>query len=224
MHIRRVSLLEGARTARGLAVVLDVFRATTHIAVLLDRGAEAVLPVETVPEAHAWKRMHPDWLLAGERGGRPPEGFDLGNSPHESSRADVAGRTVILTTSAGTRGVLAAAASAETVIAGGFVNASAVLHFIRQRAPEELTLVAMGVTGEAPAPEDEAAAAYFAARLTGEGVNLDRLRAGIAGHPEGRKFLDPANTTFSPEDFHACLGLDTVDVVPLLREDRFVRA
>ncbi len=224
MHIRRVSLLDGARTARGLAVVLDIFRATTHIAVLLARGAEAVLPVETVPEAHAWKRMHPDWLLAGERGGLPPEGFDFGNSPYAASRADVAGRTVILTTSAGTRGVLAAAASAETVLAGAFVNASAVLHAIRQRTPEEVTLIAIGVRGEIPAPEDEAAASWYVAELTGESLDRDRLLASLGEHPEGRKFLDPASPVYAPEDFHLSLRVDAVDVVPVLREDRFVRA
>ena len=88
-------------------VVIDVLRATTTMTVMLERGAECVRTVAEVEEARRVASVA-DWLLAGERQGVAPPGFDFGNSPVQLSQADLAGRRVLLTTTNGTRTVAAA--------------------------------------------------------------------------------------------------------------------
>lgn len=105
------------------AVVVDVLRATTSIALALDHGAAAVVPAETACDARARAGRRPGSLLAGERGGLRIDGFDLGNSPAEFTPERVGGRTVVMSTTNGTRAILAAA-SAEIVLAGALVNRS----------------------------------------------------------------------------------------------------
>ncbi|MCS6947823.1 MAG: 2-phosphosulfolactate phosphatase, partial [Steroidobacteraceae bacterium] len=121
MRIHRVELLAGARAARGIAVVIDVFRACSLIAYALAGGARRIVPVASLTTARELKRRHPDWLLLGERNGIPPEDFDGGNSPAHLVQRELAGRTIIHTTSAGTQGLMAAAAAAQAVLAGAFV-------------------------------------------------------------------------------------------------------
>ena len=96
-----MSTVSGAREARGLAVIIDVFRAFTTAAHVMANGAERIVPVESVEESFELRGRHPDWIQIGERGGIRVEGFDYGNSPYEVSLADFSGRTVIQTTGAG---------------------------------------------------------------------------------------------------------------------------
>ena len=78
-----LSFLEGAQTASGAAVVIDVFRAFSLVPWALAQGARMVVPVRTRDEALAWRAKDPDILIVGEKDGRPLPGFDFGNSPSE---------------------------------------------------------------------------------------------------------------------------------------------
>ncbi|MFN4258412.1 MAG: 2-phosphosulfolactate phosphatase [Gemmataceae bacterium] len=122
-----------ARLAGGLAVVIDVLRASTTIIYALAAGCADVHPCAEVEEAKevAGRMRMGRVLLGGERGGVPLPGFDLGNSPGEYSASVCKGRTVVLTTTNGTR-ALARAAAAERVLVAGFVNYSAVCEQLRQ--------------------------------------------------------------------------------------------
>ena len=95
-------LIEGAKQADGLTVVIDVFRAFSLECLLMAKGAAAIHPVGKVEEAFALKEEHPDWILFGERRGARVEGFAFGNSPTQCMDADVTGRTIVHTTGAGT--------------------------------------------------------------------------------------------------------------------------
>ena len=217
MNVEILHLLEGARRARGVAVIIDVFRAYTVECVAMARGAKRILPVATIEEARALKAAEPDALLAGERGGWMCEGFDCGNSPSRLAALDVRGRTVIHTTSAGTQGA-AAAAGAEVVLGGALVNARATARYIRRLQPEHVSLVAMGLSGRTPTDEDELCAAYMKALLCGEpfcfGDRLEALR-----ETTGRKFFDPGlQEAFPQADFDMCIQVDRYDAV--LRMDR----
>lgn len=108
-----------------VAIVVDVIRATTTLAVLFDRGCRRVLLAPDIEAARAAKRTRPDALLAGEVGGATPPGFDLGNSPSEISLRDLRGREVIFATTNGTRALRACAGSGAT-FAGSLRNADAV--------------------------------------------------------------------------------------------------
>jgi len=127
----RVDVEFGAKDAfravkRGdLIIVVDVLRCTSSIVNALANGAKAVIPTETLKEAYRLRDQHPDYLLVGERKGRKPEGFDLGNSPLEFVPEVVEGRTVIMTTTSGTRALVRGRRAAH-VLVGAFLNARAV--------------------------------------------------------------------------------------------------
>ena len=106
--------VRGIPLAGVTAIVLDVVRASTTIAAALAGGARAVVPVATPEEARALrgKRDAGSVLVGGERGGAPPPGFDHGNSPAEYTPDRVRGRTVVFTTTNGTRALLALAGRA----------------------------------------------------------------------------------------------------------------
>jgi 2-phosphosulfolactate phosphatase len=132
----------------GLAVVIDVLRATTVIVHALAAGCKAVYPCPEIEEARklAGGMRFGEVLLAGERGGLPLPGFDLGNSPGEFTPEVCRGRTIVLTTTNGTRALLRAA-EADRVLAAGFVNFSAVCEQIRQDA-RPLHILCAGTEGE----------------------------------------------------------------------------
>ena len=156
--VRRASLLEGARTATGIAVVIDVFRAFTTAAFCVAAGAREIVLVKDPQEALAMKARDPSLFLTGEVGGRPIPGFDAGNSPSEIEKLDLAGRRVVQRSSSGTQGVVAAGLATH-VFLGSLVTASATCRAVANGS--SVTLVAMGDGGEIPCPEDELCAAYL---------------------------------------------------------------
>lgn len=101
-------------------IVVDVFRATSCIVTALKYGVRSVVPVETV--AQAKQRKQPDDLLGGERFCRKITGFDIGNSPAELMRTDLADKRLVMTTTNGTRAIQKAQ-KAENILAGSFLNA-----------------------------------------------------------------------------------------------------
>ena len=151
-------------------VVFDILRATSSMITALANGAEQILPVATIEEALAAKAEHPEALLCGERDGLRitaaqtggPE-FDLGNSPREYTAEIVAGKTLITTTTNGTR-ALRACANAEHTLVASFLNLTATAEHLRAAAPENLVLVCSGTYEEA-ALEDTLAAGALADAL-----------------------------------------------------------
>jgi 2-phosphosulfolactate phosphatase len=141
------------RLAGSVAVVVDVLRASTTIVHALAAGCCAVRPCAEVEEAKALAGDMPAGkvLLAGERGGRPLPGFDLGNSPREFTPKTCAGTTLVLTTTNGTRALLRAA-EAERVLVAAFVNYSAVCEQLRQDR-RAVHIVCSGTEGQ-PTLED----------------------------------------------------------------------
>ena len=124
--------MEKIRAEGFAAVVIDVLRASTTIITALANGAARVIPLTTVEEARARREMEPGALLGGERNAVPPPGFDLGNSPREYTPERVKDKTIILTTTNGTRACEAAdTAGASAVVIGSFVNQQAVVEFCR---------------------------------------------------------------------------------------------
>jgi 2-phosphosulfolactate phosphatase len=132
----------------GLAVVVDVLRATTTIVHALAAGCCCIRPCAEVDEARnvAGGMRAGRVLLAGERGGVKLSDFDLGNSPAEFTGKLCKGTTVVLTTTNGTR-ALVRAAEADRVLLGGFVNFSAICEQVRND-PRPLHVVCAGTEGE----------------------------------------------------------------------------
>jgi len=158
-EIRRISATDLSDVT---AVVFDVLRATSSIITGLASGVEAIFPVRTVEEARERKVKDPDLLLAGERGGLPPEGFDLGNSPEEFEKAK--GRRVVMTTTNGTAAI-ESVRTASKVLIGALLNIDALANYLFTHPPGRLLLVCAG-TGEEFSLEDAVAAGALVARLS----------------------------------------------------------
>ncbi len=140
-------LVDPEELAGGTVVVIDVLRASTTIIYALEARATEVIPCQEVEEARAVAGRLPGdgVVLGGERGGLPIDGFDLGNSPHEYLPDRVGGKTLVFTTTNGTRAILRAR-QADRVLIGAFVNATAVLEQLGQQ--EQIHLLCAGTHGQ----------------------------------------------------------------------------
>jgi 2-phosphosulfolactate phosphatase len=163
LNVRVTSLIAGARTATGYAVIIDVFRAFTTAAFCVAAGAREIVLVGDHEQALAMKRADPTLFLTGEIDGRPIPGFDIGNSPSAIEHLDLSGRRVVQRTSSGTQGVITAT-GAEAIMLGSFVIAGATVRYLRDRA-QDVTIVAMGRNALEDADEDLVCARYLAAAL-----------------------------------------------------------
>jgi 2-phosphosulfolactate phosphatase len=136
------------RLVGGVAVAVDVLRATTTIIHALAAGCTAVRPCLEVEEAQAvaGQMRAGRVLLGGERGGQPLPGFDLGNSPREYTPKVCRGCTLVFTTTNGTRALLRCT-EADRVLVAGFVNYSAVCEQLRQDG-RPIHIVCAGTEGE----------------------------------------------------------------------------
>ena len=155
-------------------VVFDILRATSTFVTALHHGAAGIIPVGEIAEAVAIRHRDPQVLLAGEREGLRLRAeqtggidFDFGNSPREFTPESVQGKTIVSTTTNGTR-ALRAALQAQTVLAASFLNLAATADFLRGQS--EILLICAG-TGPGAALEDVlAAGALIEALRTRESV------------------------------------------------------
>lgn len=219
MRITVVDHVAGAEEAAGVAVVIDVFRAFSVAAYAFSRGAATVIPVAEVEYARQLKRDNPDWLLIGERHAKPLPGFDCGNSPTDLGKLEVAGRTIIHTTHAGTQGLTAVPGTVET-ITGALVNAGAIVRYLQARQPEIVTIIRMGHEARENNEEDDLCAELLRSRLLGQPMPVAGVRELLRKASSAVKFFDPA-CDWAPEgDFDLCTRVDEFDFV--LRLDRSI--
>lgn len=209
-----------------VAVVIDALRASATAAYMLHAGATEVLAVREVNEAFTLKELFPDALLAGERGGLPPQGFDLGNSPREVSV--VKGKSVIFSTTTGA-GRLVQCWGAHAVYMGSTVNASSVAKAAAQHG-KDVVLVPAGLMSdpEYNAQEDWVGASVI--MMAAENL-LGSLSFGEGGHryaywrdriecdgvaklfqtaPHAQNLRDVGLT----DDIRFCANVDVVATVP----------
>jgi 2-phosphosulfolactate phosphatase len=226
-EVSYVALAEAAPAEA--VVVVDVLRAFTLVPWLYERGAGRVLAVAAREEALALRAgLLPGALLAGEHGGRPYPDFDLGNSPSEVRDLDLAGRTVVHRTSAGTQG-LAHTVGSGSVFAASFLTAAATARQLRELAPASVTFVITGASLGRDGDEDLACAELIAARLQGEDPDpagyLARVATSDAGRsfaPDGEDWAPPADLAMACEvdRFHVAFTVSPADGVPALEVAR----
>lgn len=212
MQINKLSLLEGAQNAKGLTVIIDVFRAFSTSCYVYSNGATRIYPVGTVEEAFKMKEKNRDFILMGERHEKKCEGFDFGNSPTHIINANFEGKSVILTTSSGTKGI-ANALNADQIITGSFVNAKAIAKYIILQNPKEVTLVGMGYEGLRVTQEDEFCADYIANEILSIKTDLEKIKT-ILKSGDGARLFNPENQAHSPlSDFFLCTDFNRFDFV-----------
>ena len=215
-----------AARAGSVVVVVDAFRASTTIAVLVSKGAR-IVPVASVEGAAAAETD----LRIGERGSAKVAGFDFGNSPTEILGSEIPpGSTVALSTTNGTR-VLEAARGASTILTGAFVNASILAEELASGTydGDEVVVVGCGWEGHR-ASEDEAAAGAILHRLRSHGAELDVRARRVVEVYLSRSVGTLRNNSAARRlkrlgyegDLEFCLAEDTVPVVPRLVGGTFV--
>jgi len=148
----------------------------------------------------------------GERNERKVEGFDYGNSPFQVESIDFKGKTVVQTTSAGTQG-LVSAVHADEILTGSFVNADAIVNYIKRQSPAQVSLVCMGYAARHPIEEDTLCAEYIRMKLMGEIPDFKRMTETIR-KTSGKRFFVAENQHYAPsKDFYLCLDLNRFDFI-----------
>lgn len=219
MNIQILQLLEGAKQAVGLTVIIDVFRAFSLECYLTHWGAAELRPVATLEEAFSWRERDPRVLLVGERGGAKCQGFDYGNSPSSIAPETVGGRRIIHSTSAGTQGVTHAVHAGE-ILTGSLVNAAAVAAYIRRQQPKTVSLVCMGNAGVREAPEDLLCGEYIRSLLLDAPLPDFETRIQALRTRGGAHFFDPHNQAVFPEaDFRMCVKANQFSFVLRAEQD-----
>lgn len=220
----------GARRAarpRSVVVVVDAFRASTTIAVLVSKGAR-VVPVASIEEAAS---AEADFRI-GERGSAKVTGFDFGNSPTEILASEIPpDATVALSTTNGTR-IVEAASGARAILTGAFVNAESLAEYLSDGTYDDAEVVLVGCGWEGRrASEDEVAAGAILHRLRSRGADLDERAARVverylmsaASALENNSAARRLKRLGYERDLDFCLAEDTVPVVPRLVGDAFIR-
>lgn len=124
------TLLDLYDVDKSIVVIIDVLRATSTIVTALHNGAKAIIPVDSVAECIRLGKQI-ESITAGERDGKIADGLEHGNSPFEYPREFIEGKTLVLTTTNGTKLLqMALNANANTIITGSFANLSAVCNFL----------------------------------------------------------------------------------------------
>jgi 2-phosphosulfolactate phosphatase len=211
MRIVRQSLAEGAAAARGIAIIIDVFRAFTCEPLLLRCGARRIIIEGDPDRCLALRAALGDAVLVGEHNEIPIPGFDFTNSPSHILAAGppaFAGRTVIHRTTSGVTGAIAALEVADAVFLASFVNARATAQVVASRAPDLVSIVAMGTRSALPSPEDERCGDCLESLLTGSAYDHVAAVAEILADEAAQKFLRGDKPYLPQTDPVYCLQRD----------------
>ncbi len=214
-----------------IAVIIDIFRATSSICYGIENGAEAIIPVAKVEECAAYREKGLDYLLAAERNGEVVAGFDFGNSPFSYTKEKVLGKTVVLTTTNGTH-ALHLSIKAKKIVIGSFLNLTALCNWLKDQQ-ENILLVCAGWKNNFNL-EDTLFAGAVVDQLKDKNYKLDdpsiaandlfqlgkndlNLYLQKTAHSERLKKLG------IEEDIKFCLQVDLTTAIPVLEGEKLVK-
>lgn len=214
-----IKLVNDAKLATGLAVIIDVFRAFTVEPYLISNGAKKIIPVGDIQVAYDYKKIDSNYILIGERNGIKLPGFDYGNSPSQIENIDFTGKTIIHTTSCGTQGIVNAI-NAKEIITGSLVNANAIVKYILKNNIDEVSLVALSRPGESSFDEDVLCAYYIKNILENKSFNnfeeeIEKLKT-----TSGSKFFNELKQNdFPKRDFYLCTEINKFNFILKVEKD-----
>jgi len=210
--------IEGAREARGIAVVIDVLRAFTVSAYALAGGARECLLVTTTDEGRALASRIPGALLSAEENGLPLPGIAISNSPTMIVAADLKDGVLVQRSTAGTQ-VTAVVPPGVDIFAASLVVARATVQACLLRRPPHLTLIA-----SADHPEDHACALYMEAVIGGEEPDIDRLLQPLRDSERYAQLKSGTWPGFPVTDLDLALTPDRFDfAMPATRERGYLK-
>jgi len=225
------ALLPLYQIENSIAVIIDIFRATSSICYGIENGAEAIIPVAKVEECAAYREKGLDYLLAAERNGEVVAGFDFGNSPFSYTKEKVLGKTVVLTTTNGTH-ALHLSIKAKKIVIGSFLNLTALCNWLKDQQ-ENILLVCAGWKNNFNL-EDTLFAGAVIDQLKASGYQLDdpsiaandlfqlgkndlNLYLQKTAHSERLKKLG------IEEDIKFCLQVNLTTAIPVLEGEKLVK-
>ena len=212
MKINILDGIEGAKKASGLTVIIDVFRVFSLEAYLINNQSKKLFVTNSIMIARNYKKNNKDTILIGERKGIKINGFDYGNSPSEIENIDFSNKTIVHTTSSGTKGIYLAS-NADEIIVASLVNAKAVSNYIKFKNPNTVSLVCMGNAGKTKTYEDNLCARYIKSLLLDEKIDINN-EINILKTKDGKKFFNKNNQSVFPEkDFYLCTKINKFNFV-----------
>jgi len=225
----------GKAVRRGdVIIVIDVLRCSSTIIAALANGAKGIIPAKTLREAKAYRQEHPEFILAGERRGLKPKGFDLGNSPLEFSPETIKGRHVILTTTSGTMAISLAKNGRRTLI-GALLNGKAAAEAAMKIAEKKqigISLVLAGKKGRFSLEDFICAGAIVRSLPTEKVKHSDAALAALlafqqaSGALSGTVHLGNHAQFLKSIGFEAdikfCCRLDAFGIVPVYKDGMIV--
>lgn len=217
---------------KSIVVVVDVLRATSSMCIAFEQGVEKMIPVSTVEEALEYRNGGRNYILAAERNGKPVKSFDFGNSPQVYLDMDVKDRTVVMTTTNGTKSINIAKRGHQVAI-GSFLNLDAIAEWLKTQ-DQDVIIFCAGWKNKFNL-EDTLFAGALAQQLVDSGLYDDSCDASQAAvvlwdqakndlfafleNSSHRKRLGKLNID---SDIHFCLTLNQTSKIPVLEGDVLV--
>jgi 2-phosphosulfolactate phosphatase len=227
-----------ADTASRLVVIVDVLRASTTVATALGNGAKTVMPLEGADDVifRSKEFARSQIILAGEHKMHPIAGFDLGNSPQDFTKKAVEGKTILITTTNGTRALLGVQGARDIVIAS-YVNFTAVLAMMKVAASSntDIAIICAGEEGGFTL-EDAACAGRYVRAIPKRAESVQVNDAASASVLIEKKYGDNIAKVFKESshgqaleeagfgaDLAAAAEVDAYPVVPIYQERQITK-
>ncbi len=223
------ALLDLYDIEESIVVVIDILRATSSITYGLENGAASIIPVMDVEDCKTYKDS--DYLLAAERNGEVVPGFDFGNSPFSYTKEKVDGKTIVLTTTNGTKALRMAQERAHKVVVGSFLNLEALSSWLIKEHKNVLLLCA-GWKDKFNL-EDSLFAGAVVNRLRKDFAHFDDASVAaedlfLMAKDDLRKYLYKSSHSHRleqlniEEDVQFCLQMNTCTTIPVLKNEALI--
>lgn len=194
-----------------LVIAIDVLRAFTTACYAINNNPKDYIIVGDINSAYRLKKQDSEYILIGERDGYSLPGFDYGNSPSEIRNIDFSNKTLVHTTTLGTNGIINALKHTEKVVTGSFVNAKAIINYIKQENPGYVYLFC--TSGTSSDNEDLMLAEYLKGYFENNPLDMDSIRKKLIEGSSGLMYLHNPRTKYSKSDFFLSLEPDKFDFV-----------
>ena len=217
---------------KSIVVVVDVLRATSTMCIAFEKGINKIIPVSTVEEALEYRSTNPEYILAAERNGAPVRGFDFGNSPQAYVNQNMSGKTIVMTTTNGTKSISIAKKDHDVAI-GSLLNLDAISKWLikqnrnviifcagwKDKINLEDTLFAGALAQNLVDSNlyDNSCDATQAAQILWEKGKVDLFA--FLHNSSHRKRLAKLNID---SDIHFCLNINQTTKIPILKGDFLV--
>lgn len=222
-------LLELYGVENKLVVVVDILRATSCMTTGLAHGVKSIIPVSCIDECSEYKKQ--GYVAAAERDGKMAEGFDMGNSPFSYMSESMAGKTIAMTTTNGTKAIKKCNKAFEVII-GSFLNKSAIINYLNSHSHDVLILCA-GWKGKMNLEDTLFAGALIESLKEGFYSENDSAIAALTLYKSSKrdmfKFITANSSHYRrlknlnlDKDIKFCLQTDIYPVIPVLKGGELV--